>query len=291
MRYTLTALFLIGFGFSIQGQDLIVTTKSDSFNVRITKIDARYIYFSYDNGVNRLKTLMPLENVAKYERGYYGSNEDETTSSYDFNRREYTKFNLEFYFGYSYLLAKIDPDLKSILGEYYRELKSGSHVGFGLDYFPVENYGFGFRFNRFRTQNETTVMLEDDQGNLFPGPLSDDITTTFIGPTFCMRYIDPGNTFHFFFNSSIGYLAYENDAELGFVFNITGNTVGFLFDTGLEFMIGENFSIGGKVGLLAGSLSKVTVRSGGLTQTINLDDDNREGLGRVDVSATIKVHF
>ena len=56
-------------------------------------------------------------------------------------------------------------------------------------------------------------------------------------------------------------------------------------------MIAKNFSIGGKAGLLMGALSEVKVSSGGMSQTIKLEDDNREGLSRFDLSVTLKSHF
>ena len=57
----------------LSAQDLIVTTKGDSLNCKITKVKPDYIYFTFNNNGHTQNSLLPSSDVDYYQ---YGTNGD-----------------------------------------------------------------------------------------------------------------------------------------------------------------------------------------------------------------------
>ena len=112
--------------------------------------------------------------------------------------------------------------------------------------------------------------------------MSDDITTSFIGPLFSLRYFDKNKKNALYINYSLGYMGHSNNAVFINSYKYTGNTIGLSIDVGYDIKLSEKASVGFQLSLVAGAVSKVKVDNGVNTRTVKLE--NREGLSRIDLS-------
>ena len=72
---------------------------------------------------------------------------------------------------------------------------------------------------------------------------------------------------------------------------ITGGTVGFKAGFSYDYHITETIAIGASVNLITGSLSKLTNESGGISEEITLEDDQRENLSRFTFNGGLRFYL
>ena len=70
----------------LNAQDLIVTTKGDSLNCKITKVKSDNIYFTFTNNGNTFNSLLPMSNVNSYQYGNQSGDGNVSTPSSDYQK-------------------------------------------------------------------------------------------------------------------------------------------------------------------------------------------------------------
>lgn len=272
---------------SIYSQDLIVTNEGDSINCKITKVKADNIYFTFKYKDEIRSTLLPMTGVKIHQFDYYQNSE--VPEGKVLGYENYQHFRLAVNGGYSYLTAKVGESVPGDFKDYIKELKSGYHLGGDLTYFFTEPLGFGIKYYLFKSSNSLdNIYREDSDGNRTYGKMSDDLTISFIGPTFSTRLLNHNKNKAFIMNVSLGYMGYSNDKIIIDKYKMTGSTVGLSFDIGYDFALSENLSLGFHISSLTGTLFEYVWNDGGRTETIKLEKGEYESLNRIDFSVGLR---
>ena len=142
----------------------------------------------------------------------------------------------------------------------------------------------------FKTKNQLDNIYTTSTvtGQVRTGSLKDDITIQYFGPALCTRIISANKQTQLVSDLSLGYLSYKNNATVIDNFILTGGTIGFLWDLGVDFAIDKNISLGFSFAFIIGTLNQYDFDDGKQVQTIKLDKDNLESISRIDISAGLK---
>ncbi len=282
MKTSLTyALMLLAIG-PVLAQDLIVTAKGDSINCKITREKGDFVYFTYNQDGNATNTLLPLNEIDTYTRGFFAHSAlPETHTRRPAVQRPW-RFAVQG--GYSYQIGKLDPNVPADFRDYTNKLRSGFHVGADVARYFNDVLGAGLKVSMLKQSGRLDNVWVDDGNGRRDGRMSDDITMLFIAPTFANRYVSANRRNAFIMNVSLGYLNYMNNAVLVDSYTMKGGTVGAAFDIGYDIGIGKDFQLGFQLSYTAGALSSYRING----QKVELDEDSRQGLNRIDVSVGLR---
>jgi hypothetical protein len=287
MRKLLILGILIFVSNSIFSQDLIVTNDGDSINCKITKVKTDNIFFTFKHKDEIRSTLLPVSNIKTHQFDYFQTSEVPKDKIVGY--ANYQHFRIAINGGYSYQTAKVAESVPSDFKDYIRELKSGYHFGGDLTYYFTEPLGFGFKYYLFKSSNSLdNIYLEDADGNRTYGKMSDDLTISFIGPTFSTRLLSHDKKNAFLMNLSLGYMGYSNDKVIIDKYKMTGSTMGLSFDIGYDIGLSENLSLGFQISFLTGTLFEYEWNDGTKTETIKLEKGEYESLNRIDFSVGLR---
>lgn len=286
MRNIVIATLLALMATSICAQDLIVTNDGDSINCKITKVEPDNIYFTFKYKDEIRNTLLPKKSVKNYQFEYYQTSEVPKVKFQDYG--SYQHFRIALNAGYSYLTAKVAESVPSDFKSYIKGLKSGYHFGGDLAYYFNEPLGVGIKYYIFKSSNRMDNIFVDDLDDRRYGIMSDDLTISFIGPTFSTRLLNENKNNALLMNLSLGYMGYSNDKVIVDKYKMTGSTLGLSLDIGYDIGLSENLALGFQVSLLTGVLSKYDWNDGTTTQTIKLEKDEYENLNRIDLSIGLR---
>ena len=209
-----------------------------------------------------------------------------------FGQTKDSKFVLFANVGQSFRLGETPDGLSAANEEYFKELKSGLSFDFSAYYVKNES-GYGLKYNVYRSKNERINPIDFDPIVSASTSFSDDITITYIGPTFMYTEEQNAKLGEAFFEVSFGYMSYLNNASSSFErFKIKGGNFGMIAGGGYHFRVYKQFLIGPQVSFVGGTLKRLKVTdSSGASETIELDKDNYENLWRIDLSVSAKFRF
>lgn len=192
--------------------------------------------------------------------------------------------------GYGYLTAPIASDIPPFMKPFLEDLKSGAFYGFDAAYYFTEKYGVGFRYYNFNSsamlQGNIYIMKPDSTLKL--GKLGDDVSISFIGPSFNSRYLSPGRKHSFLYNIGLGYLGYNSKKVIVDKFLMTGSTVGLLYEIAYDYSLSSDISIGVQVAYISGVLTAYDWNDGTTTKRVNLDNKNYEGISHLDLGIGLR---
>lgn len=275
--FMLTGLFT-----SVQAQDLIVTAQGDSLNSKITKVEPEYLYFSINKDGGVLNTLLPMAQVSYYKYNFYSTPALPVDAKVD-GPKDFPRLRLAINGGWSYRLAKVAGNLSSTQQDYIKGLKSGYSYGAELAYYWSKKAGIGAKYDVFRSRNE----LEDVSGQVVV--LSDDVAISFIGPYYSSRFLTANKKNSFLMNVGLGYVGYNDKAFFGSDYELTGGTAGLLVDLGYDIGLSKSFALGFQLSFIGGTLTQYMIDDGFKTTTIELDEDEYEGLARINLSVGLRL--
>ena len=270
-------------------QDLIVTQEGDTINAKITKVKPEMIYYSFKHKGEIRNTMLPLTSVKTHQQGFFETSEvpEDKIVGYD----KFQQFIVTLYGGSSTHTAEVSDNVPDDFKDYTEDLKKGSHFGFDATYYWSESLGAGLKYHQFGTSGRlNNIYIIDTFGNERTGILSDDISISFIGPMFSTRFVNSRNN-AFLLNLSIGSMSYTDIGHIVDPIKIEGTTAGFSFDIGYNHTIAEKLSLVARISSISGIVDEITVETGGRTQTVELDNDTSENLGRVDLSVGLSYTF
>jgi len=268
-------------------QDLIITGDNDSINCKITRIKADNIYFTFRYNDEIRSTLLPKSSVSYYQLDYFEVSE--VPADKIIRNPEYRHFRLSFMGGYSYRTVKLADDIQPDFRDYIKKLKSGYHLNGNLTYYVSEHFGIGLMYSFSNASNSLdNIYLEDEFGNRRYGVMSDDITITFVGPSFSSRVMNRNKTSALLTNLSLGYMGYVDDLVVIDKYRKTGGTIGMALDFGYEIGLSEKLSLGFQLTLLSGTLYSYYWDDGITKEKYDLEPDEYDGLSRVDLSVGLR---
>ena len=272
---------------SIYAQDLIVTNDGDSINCKITKVKTDNIYFTFIHKDEIRSTLLPITGVKNHQFDYYQTSE--VPKGKVVGHRNYQQLRIAVNGGYSYQIAKVAESVPNDFKSYIKKLKSGYHFGGDITYYFAENLGVGIKYYLFKSSNSMdNIYLEDIDGKRIYGIMSDDLTISFIGPTFSTKLLNDDKNNAFLIGLSLGYMGYSNDKVIIDKYKMTGGTMGLSVDFGYDIGLSENLALGFQVSLLTGTLSKYDWDDGRNITTIKLEKGSYESLNRFDFSVGLR---
>lgn len=187
-------------------------------------------------------------------------------------------------------MAKTPDGIPTLLEDHITEIRSGVHLAADVHGFIKTTVGLGLRYSRFNTSHSIfPIQIEDDMGNIVIGELKDDIKVHYIGPSLMYRSNPSINGSFGYFGYSLGALVYDNRARIIEDFRIQGQAFGISIFSGFDIALNENVALGMEVSLVSGSLGKIKITDNfGHSESIKLDNENRESLARFDIGAGLR---
>lgn len=283
---TLTILF----GLSSFAQDLIITSTGDSINCKITKEKGDFTYFTFVKEKEVRNTLLPKSQIREYKKGYFA--QSEIPVDYKIAAQNYERFRFSVNGGYSYRFAKISETIPNDYQNYMKGLKSGSHISIDASYFINETIGLGMKYSKYFSKGDFGTINADYNGDgiIDSGQMNDNISISFLGPMFTTNMPSRNKKNALYSSLAIGYLSYKDDGKYIEPLLLEGSTVGFVGDLGYQIEIARNMSIAFTLSYTLGTLTKIESTGNGYSNTIELDKDSYENLGRIDFSIGLVFH-
>ena len=272
--------------YDIVAQDLVVTSKNDSINAKITKIKKGMLHFNFVKDGEVRKTLLPLAEVKVQQKDFFLKSE--VPADYK-PKNSYTgpKYRIALNGGLSYQTAKTSSSVPDALRDHAKQLKSGYNWGADIHFLTSEYFGFGLKYNTFYSSNvENNVNLTLPDNTVLYG-IKDVNYIHFIGPSVLFKIVSSNGKNAWVSSASIGYMGYKQEQQIGNRnFTYTAATLGGNLDFGYDIYLSKKLSLGLMVSFVAGSLGEVDLEENGISQTIELDE--RENLSRIDFSAGLR---
>ncbi|WP_343694739.1 hypothetical protein [Flavobacterium sp.] len=264
---------------------------------------------SFGSSCHRITAdLLKIENVTDYNKpkivkdSVPATNKSKIvldgTKQYNLNNYGRSKSSSNFLIsaniGQSFRVASSPDGLNSAQKKYYRDLKSGLSYDLSAYYLKEGKTGFGLKYNVYKssgTLNNQQITLND--GTIVTGGFSDDITISFIGPSFILTEDEHARVGEANLEIAVGYMSYQDKAKaVGVPFKITGSNLGVVGGMGYHFRITPHFLVGPQVSFVGGVLKKLKYKyADGSTETVKLDDEEFENLWRIDLSVGAKFRF
>lgn len=196
---------------------------------------------------------------------------------------EFSRTRISLNGGWGYRTARTSPYVPAEYRNLINGLRSGINYGADFTYFFSEHFGAGAKYNHF----STSVSTKGDSS--YMGIKEMNVGITFIGPSAAARIYNRAHSGALIIGLSLGYLGYK---ETGIIQNTpykaTGGTFGGVWDLGYDFQITDKIAVGAQLSLLSGVLRSYNKESNGIRETINLNSDEYENLGRIDISGGIR---
>ncbi|MGE8535836.1 hypothetical protein [Chryseobacterium sp. R2ACT005] len=185
--------------------------------------------------------------------------------------------------GYAWRVAKTAPGLSMAEKNYVKGLKNGIHFEIAA-YYNVKDIGIGAKFSNYNASSSAVLSGYNMNGQTVTASISTKDNITFFGPSVMFsNYTKPTNH-KIVADVSLGVITYTTKTE---AVKGTGSNLGLELGAAYQYAVSKNFMIGPKLGITAGTLSKMKVNG----QTVDLGDDQKEGLTRVSLSAAATFRF
>lgn len=272
----------------VNAQDLILTSKGDSINCKITKVEPQNLYFTFNKNNQILNTLINTTEVKEYKFNFYKTTLLPVNKVY--NNQKYSHWRYGFNIAYGYQTAKSAANVPQFLIDYSDGLRSGFSFGADITYFLKETYGIGLKYNRFNTSNSlNNITLTPKNGDPTKyGNMADDIGINFIAPYFSVRALSANAKNALIMNLALGYIGYQNNAILVDKYTITSSSFGAMLDFGYDVGLSKTTALNFQLSYLASTLSYQDVNDGIKTVRQTFDKNTYIGLGRVEVGVGLK---
>lgn len=285
-RYIIVVISFV-FVSCLYSQDLILTSKGDSINCKITKIKSDYIYFTFKHKEEIRNTLLSVSAIKDYRVDYFTVSEVPQHKIVGY--QDYKHFRISLNAGFSYQTAKIHQSVPSEFRNYVNDLKSAYHFGFDLSYFFSEYVGFGLKYSMFQSSNSMdNIYIEDSTGFREYGKMSDDIKISFFGPMISTRLLSYNSKNALIISLALGYMNYQNDKILVNKYIMSGNTFGLSIGIGYDIGLSEDLSLGFEISAISGTLFEYKWNDGKSTEIVKLKNGEYESLSRIDFSIGLR---
>jgi hypothetical protein len=257
--------------------DLIAKKNGDSLNCEILRELPGSLQYRYKVGGTWMRSEVSRSEVADFRYKWFQASTGRVS-----NQTVEFSFNI----GLGYRTGKAPEGLSADAKDHINGLRSGLALNAGLTFYTPKNIGIGVKaslHNTSQTTNRITIF-DPVSGSSYTGTLEEAIRTAFVGPMFRYRNLNAYTGNSTIIGFGLGYLGYTDNVSFTEDFIITGKTVGVVLDFSYDVPIGEakkNF-FGFNISYTAGTLTKYDITVGTITQTIQLEDDEYEDLGRLD---------
>ena len=313
--FLLLSLFFLLYSNTVFSQDQIVLTSGDTITCTINKVNAKYVFYSQDfNGVSA-KGKVAREKIAEWsyhmnrqknEESFMPEVKSETTEAHEEKKEtlptDGSRLRVAVNGGMGLLLGDTKTAEESLVSQgvsmdnakkYYKGLKTGIHGKASVYYHAFGEYSFGLVYKGFYSSTEIMTSLQMDDLNMYYGKLGERYFVNFAGASFfgAERY---GKNKQIGLNSafSVGPAFYRDEVEM---YNqeilVQGTTLGMDISLGVEYFIKPDISLNFETSVFSGKVKKMTVTTSDSSQDMELDKDNWENLGRIDVAVGLVYYW
>ncbi|MFV0593827.1 MAG: hypothetical protein ACK5M7_20815 [Draconibacterium sp.] len=311
--FLLLLLLIFLYSNKANSQDRIVLTTGDTIKCTITKVKKNFLYYMQDfNGVSasgkisrdKIAEWSYNMNSTKKEAAFVPevAAEPEVVVQKADEPKDGTRFRVAVKGGPGFLLGDTKTAEESLVSQgvspndadaYYKGLKTGIQGKASAYYHTFGDYWFGLIYKGFYASTEITTALQMDDVNMYYGKLGERYFVNFAGASFfgAERY---GKNKQFGLNSSfsVGPAFYRDEVEM---YNqeilVQGTTLGMDLSIGVEYFLKPNISLNFETSLFSAKVKKMTVKTFDSSQEVELDEDNWENLGRLDLSLGIVFYW
>lgn len=193
------------------------------------------------------------------------------------------KFSIIPSVGYAWRTAKTVSGLSRDEEEYVKGLKSGMNFDISAYYQVTPILSVGAKYSNFSASSDGYIL-----GYVNNMPVSVPVTTkdqiNFFGPAVMISNFTEETRHKMFIDMALGVISYTTKTA-----NVkgTGSNLGAELNFAYQYQITKNILIGPKLGLTAGTLNKMKING----VTYDFDEDQKEGLHRVSLSAAATFRF
>ncbi|MCW3160127.1 porin family protein [Chryseobacterium oryctis] len=194
------------------------------------------------------------------------------------------KFSIIPSVGYAWRTAKTPSGLSPDTKEYIKGLKSGVNFDISAYYTFNKNMGVGLKFSNYSASSNGRFSLQDINGQVISSYVTTKDNISFFGPAFMISNFNEATKHKLYADVSLGVITYTT--KTGSVKG-TGSNLGADLNLAYQYAVTKNIYVGPKLGLTGGTLSKMKYNG----TTVNFGEDEKEGLGRVSLSAAATFRF
>lgn len=248
-----------------RAQDLIVTTSGDSIRCKITREQGDFVYFTYNKFGVPAKTLMPASDIADKRTNFY----HEPVAIVP--KRTYSRWLYRFQGGYSRRVARISDQVPSGTMSYLKKMKSGYTLGGDIHYFISEPFGLGAKYSYSHYQFKNASF-------------QDKVNLNYFAVSGLNKLVLRSGS-EVYIGANMGYQSYKDQVNSnGALVSITGGTVGVGLEVGYGMRMSDASKLHLNFSVLSGTISRVTVNSGGRRETVQLGKGEYESLARLELT-------
>ncbi len=197
---------------------------------------------------------------------------------------------LGFNAGWGWRTAEIATNLSPQQRAVFEDLMNGWSFDIFGDYYFTDYIGMRLVYSQYNAN--TDKDLQNYQGEILAKP-NDRIL--FVGPAFMLRLSSANAKWLFNLGIGVGYNRFKEKFTLKDYNNInasfSGNTVGGYFALGVDYRFDKNWGIGLNYSAIAGALNEMTMEANGHKSTIELEEDEREGIGVGNLQLGLRYYF
>ena len=204
--------------------------------------------------------------------------------------------------GYGFRIASTKESKQALLNQgfekkevdsYFSGITKGPKFSAQLHYCLQENYALGIDYQFHTSQGKMKGTIDPgDALTLYYGEVSDNIFTNYAGASYYFNEPLRNSKLTFSGQVSLGltFFRQENKSFYSPVL-ITGKAPGANLQLGIEYFLTKTIAFGIQGNLFQSTISKIKVNDGNSVQEVELEKEMREGLGRIDVSAGLKIYL
>lgn len=203
-------------------------------------------------------------------------------------QKETSKFSLSGGVGFGFRTAKLAPSLSE------QERKDEKSMLSGISFFVMpryqlnDTYSVGLNYRQFSASKKSEYSVNNF--NLY---VSQKRNIYYVGPTLHQHIkLDQAELSGFV---SLGYISYTADIEISGATSRTTKYTGanFGMEFGLEYLwrIAPKFYGGASLGYTLGTLTKIKIKNDSQTTTLELKDDEREGLQFLSFNPMLRLYL
>ncbi len=309
----LCALLFIGLilCFKVNAQDRVILLSGDTLECSIYKENRNFLYFKQDSKGVYSKGKISKKEVAEWT--YQGANTNQVTEEAQTpsdlitdvittEQKEPKKtvrenpFRVSINEGSGLLVGNTERSVENLQNQgvpkedaekYVDDLIIGYTGKFTLHYQISKHYWLGALYNGFYSDAKILTRMDYNDGyNWIYGEMGEKTYVNFVGPSFFSES-KFGRNKRFSVHSSyaIGPAFYRNEVEVMRQQTLlTGVALGQNLDFGLEYFITPRWAISLDASLFSSILTKMSVETINSKETIDLEKEEYNNLGRFDLS-------
>lgn len=283
-------LMLLFSACELSAQDLIITSKGDSLNCKIHSVKKEKVYLTFKH-MDEIRTIyIPKSNIVEMKYGFYSV--AIVPAARLVVKENYSKWRFAVDGGFFNRTGAIPAGLSTSQQNYIKDIKSGSGISLGVQYFTSENLGFGWLFNHYNSSASLPgFSMQDADGTYISGLLTENVSIDFNGPVYYTRFYDIKKKNALVTGLGLGYVGYLDQSSVGNLnFDLTGGTFGMYLSLGYDIKLSKSLDLGLKIALVGGTLTQYDFVYQNYRETVYLDENSYENLGHFDFTIGLRLN-